>query len=174
MLRSVNVELSKRSLNAKEIGVGFLPSGSFLLLGFVQLSSGEPIFLVGSLFHPVVSDLCKGATRAAILTWKHLSAQIVQKTLIFPNRVDVVHLLEHLFCVGKKHVEEALNNFGHVDVVHGRHLDQGHVVHWVGILENDDMFFHDCRGHHQSVGGGHPADVINDNNSLHCCLSVIL
>ena len=51
----------------------------------------------------------KGTTSFKFWCVTHLSAQIVQKTLIFPNRVDVVHLLEHLFCVGKKHVEEALN-----------------------------------------------------------------
>ena len=39
----------------------------------------------------------------------HLSAQIVHQTFVFPNWMDVVHLLEHLFRVGKKHVEEALN-----------------------------------------------------------------
>ena len=36
---------------------------------------------------------------------------------------------------GKKN--EFANNFGHVDVVHGRHLNQGHVVHWVGILKQE-------------------------------------
>ena len=40
------------------------------------------------------------------------------------------------------------NNFGHVDVVHGRHLDQGHVVHWVGILKHLGM--------HPKTLGMHP------------------
>ena len=41
--------------------------------------------------------------------FSHLSAQIVYKTLVLSNGVDMVHLLEHFFCVRKKHVEEALN-----------------------------------------------------------------
>ena len=40
---------------------------------WIKRKPGEPIFLVGGLLHPVVGDLCKGATRAAILTWKHLN-----------------------------------------------------------------------------------------------------
>ena len=34
-------------------------------------------------------------------------------------------------------------------------------------LENDDMLLHDRRGHHQSVRGGHPTDVIDDHDALH-------
>ena len=35
---------------------------------------------------------------------------------------------------------EFANDFGHVDVVHGRHLNQGHVVHWVGVLREKKTF----------------------------------
>ena len=106
-------------------------SGSYTL----SKRPGEPIFLVGSFLHPVVSDLCKGPPSATVLTWQHLriltenthlaapentisldilrithlGAQIVDETFIFPNWMDVVHFLEHFFRVGKKHVEEALN-----------------------------------------------------------------
>ena len=37
-------------------------------------------------------------------------------------------------------------------------------------LENDDMFLHDCRGHHQRVRRGDSANVINDNYALNSSL----
>ena len=60
---------------------------------WIKCKPGKPIFLVGSLLHPVVCDLCKGATQATIITWKDLNKILTWKHLneLVKLRRCVVH-----------------------------------------------------------------------------------